>query len=66
MRVDATGIEEYKIVPIYTGSRVGRTMSPKTAAARNEEAFIALCDSMSKVRRKLRTKQLGLFDGDEA
>jgi len=62
MRKNATGIKGYKIVPIYAGSRVGRVMTPKAAASRDKEAFLALWDAMCKEREMLRVEQLGMFD----
>lgn len=66
MRKSATGIKTFKIVPIYKGHRVGRTMTPKAAAERDEQAFLELWDAMCKARCDLRTEQLSLFDDAEA
>lgn len=62
MRKNAAGIEKYKIVPIYAGNRVGRTMSARAAAKRDPDCFVELWDAMSRQREHLRTEQLSLFD----
>jgi len=55
-------IEEYKIVPIYAGRRIGRTMTPRTAANRDKEAFLELWNEMCKQAERVRAEQLSLFD----
>jgi hypothetical protein len=64
MRKNATGIKEFKIVPIYKGNRLGRTMTAKAAAKRDPDRFLELYDAMCKQREHLRTEQLNFFDAE--